>query len=180
MGPGIRSDQRVTQYGAVVDERGASTVPHQEFMSACEGLAAYFFERTREEHRQVVAVTLARQQLDVEAVERVFGIPIRDLIAQDETEYRRILEDEAAYRKEEYVQHLRSLPYEEYLKTEHWRVLRQVKLTQSGDRCQLCSTTKGPLEVHHNTYRTRGEERLSDLLVLCSSCHSHHHNEGDR
>lgn len=70
---------------------------------------------------------------------------------------------------------LKSIPYVEYLKTEHWQNLRKRSLKRAGYRCQTCNA-KGILHVHHRTYVRRGEEELSDLIVLCANCHSTFHN----
>jgi len=40
------------------------------------------------------------------------------------------------------------------------------------------STDNGDdLNVHHNTYKRRGHELGSDLLVLCQKCHKKIHNK---
>lgn len=35
------------------------------------------------------------------------------------------------------------------------------------------------LDVHHRTYKNRGNEKFADLIVLCRACHSKHHGKGD-
>lgn len=70
---------------------------------------------------------------------------------------------------------LKYMPYKEYLQTDHWKLTRKKKLRESKYKCQLCGS-KGELHVHHNTYERRGEEDLSDLVVLCSDCHAKFHN----
>ena len=58
-----------------------------------------------------------------------------------------------------------------------WEAKRQAKFRQVGQRCQKCRRWKhqlGPgewLEVHHLTYKRLFRERLSDLQVLCNTCH---------
>ncbi len=73
------------------------------------------------------------------------------------------------------VQRLRTMPYKEYLKTEHWQELRSVMLKRASYRCQLCNASKVRLDVHHRTYERRGCEWLEDLFVLCQGCHERHH-----
>ena len=70
---------------------------------------------------------------------------------------------------------LKYIPYKDYLKSEHWKSLRLVKLEEANNRCQLCNSVNH-LNVHHRTYERRGREHLSDLTVLCQPCHGKHHN----
>lgn len=69
---------------------------------------------------------------------------------------------------------LSKMSLEEYLKTREWKVKRNRALIQAGNRCQVCASTYR-LEVHHRTYERLGDELLSDLVVLCRSCHQHYH-----
>lgn len=73
------------------------------------------------------------------------------------------------------IEKLKSMPYSEYLQSDHWKGLRIKALKKSNFRCQLCNTKTKVLNVHHNTYERRGEEELSDLIVLCEDCHKRHH-----
>lgn len=68
------------------------------------------------------------------------------------------------------------LPYGEYLQTDHWRYVRDRALDRAGHHCQLCGSESG-LQVHHNSYENRGDERDEDLLVLCGPCHQHFHDK---
>jgi len=70
---------------------------------------------------------------------------------------------------------LRSIPYDAYLKTEHWARMREKALDYAGHRCQLCYSASEPLHVHHRTYDRLGRELLSDLVVLCEDCHERFH-----
>lgn len=69
---------------------------------------------------------------------------------------------------------LRSLPYAEYLETEHWKLVRHSALNRIGHACQVCKS-RGDLHVHHNSYERRGEELESDVIVLCADCHALFH-----
>jgi hypothetical protein len=51
-----------------------------------------------------------------------------------------------------------------------WRRRRAAAIRRAGRRCQRCGV-RGPLDVHHLTYRRLGRERPGDLLALCESCH---------
>jgi hypothetical protein len=76
----------------------------------------------------------------------------------------------------EQVTALRTMPYRDYLKTAHWRDVRNRALDRAARRCQLCNSPDH-LEVHHRTYERRGCERDDDLTVLCARCHSKFHEE---
>lgn len=66
--------------------------------------------------------------------------------------------------------------YKEYLNSDHWKQIRLKALDRAGNRCQLCSSTNN-LNVHHNTYKNRGNEDLKDLVVLCRDCHMKFHDK---
>jgi len=68
------------------------------------------------------------------------------------------------------------MPYEEYLDTSHWRNdVRPAALERADYKCQLCGVRGTTLHVHHNTYENLGDERPTDLIVLCGECHDHFH-----
>lgn len=69
---------------------------------------------------------------------------------------------------------LRTMPYEEYLKTPEWTRKRERALLRDGNRCRACNSNE-QLEVHHRTYARRGNEDMNDLTTLCASCHEHFH-----
>ena len=69
----------------------------------------------------------------------------------------------------------RQIEYREvYLKSAHWRRVREIALGDFEYRCAICYSPKD-LDVHHRTYERLGNERVSDLTVLCRSCHSLFH-----
>jgi 5-methylcytosine-specific restriction endonuclease McrA len=70
---------------------------------------------------------------------------------------------------------LRMMDYSEYLQTDHWQMVRKAKLKQAGYKCQHCGASNTVLHVHHLTYSNRGNENLSDLIVLCKTCHESEH-----
>lgn len=72
---------------------------------------------------------------------------------------------------------LNIMPYQEYLTTPHWQRTRDAARERAGNRCQLCNSPKKPLDTHHRTYERRGFEQPADLIVLCRSCHSKHHDK---
>jgi 5-methylcytosine-specific restriction endonuclease McrA len=61
--------------------------------------------------------------------------------------------------------------YQKYIRSKEWkqRASRMRKL--AGYRCQRCGKKGVPLDVHHLTYERFGNERDSDLLVVCRPCH---------
>ncbi len=71
---------------------------------------------------------------------------------------------------------LKKMPYNDYLKTDHWQKIRRKALKNARGACQLCNNKDSILNVHHRTYERRGEELLSDVIVLCQVCHEKFHN----
>ena len=64
--------------------------------------------------------------------------------------------------------------YKEYLKTEHWQLLRGAKL-QMSSKCENCGS-RHELEVHHKFYRASWfDAKISDLKTLCHGCHINEH-----
>lgn len=83
---------------------------------------------------------------------------------------------------------LRSLPYEIYLKTKHWAKVRAAQMLIHKAVCQEQShydigeswytwDWETDIHVHHLTYDNIGNERYSDLVLLCASHHSLWHRE---
>lgn len=62
--------------------------------------------------------------------------------------------------------------YRAHLKSAKWRKLRKAKLDASHGQCERCGSWHGRREVHHKTYERLGDERIEDLLVLCTDCHA--------
>jgi 5-methylcytosine-specific restriction endonuclease McrA len=60
--------------------------------------------------------------------------------------------------------------YDEHLLSEQWDKKKQKVRRRDGKRCQVCGDGK-TLETHHLTYERVFVEKLSDLILLCSSCH---------
>jgi hypothetical protein len=73
------------------------------------------------------------------------------------------------------ISFLKSMPYGQYLQTDHWQSVRREALERAGHKCQLKESHGGILDVHHRTYKNRGAERPEDVIVLCRSCHARHH-----
>ncbi len=78
--------------------------------------------------------------------------------------------------KDTALRFLRMMPYNEYLKTDHWQGVRDKALKRAGHRCMLCNAN-GLLHVHHRTYENRGKEEDQDVIALCANCHAKHHDK---
>lgn len=83
------------------------------------------------------------------------------------------------YEEDDYskvLKQLKSMPYKEYLQTDHWKHFKNEALIFFNRTCKLCGRQEG-LHVHHNTYKNRGRETFNDVVLLCSSCHKNYHNK---
>jgi hypothetical protein len=56
-----------------------------------------------------------------------------------------------------------------------WMILKRQVHHREGYRCRLCGRDDLQLHVHHSTYKNYGEEKLEDLITLCSTCHERFH-----
>lgn len=69
------------------------------------------------------------------------------------------------------------MTYKDYLRTDHWQLLRGAKL-QIAPMCELCESRES-LEVHHKLYRASWfDTQIRDLQVLCHDCHIMEHAKG--
>lgn len=57
-----------------------------------------------------------------------------------------------------------------YIKSSEWKSKADEAKKMAGYRCQICNSS-GQLDAHHRTYERIGNENLSDITVLCRSCH---------
>lgn len=71
----------------------------------------------------------------------------------------------------------RKIEYSKYLKSKEWRDKREDVLDRDGHRCIFCFSDSN-LHVHHLTYANFKNEKLSDLVTLCSACHKGEHLKG--
>ena len=60
--------------------------------------------------------------------------------------------------------------YSDYLKSPHWIAFKK-EWRSAGQKmsCLLCS--KGPIQLHHQTYQRLGSERLGDVVPVCRQHH---------
>jgi len=63
----------------------------------------------------------------------------------------------------------------EYLKSEHWKELREKKLN-INPICEKCGSDKR-VEPHHLNYKNLYDVQLEDLRSLCRKCHKYIHEE---
>ena len=75
--------------------------------------------------------------------------------------------------KDLFGDNIESIDYKSYLNSSKWKAKRDAKLKQAGYKCEKCGVSKysKKLEVHHKHYQNLGNEKLSDLIVLCKDCH---------
>ena len=71
---------------------------------------------------------------------------------------------------------MRSVEYDQHLKSAKWNVTRSEIIIRDGGMCTQCGATTR-LDVHHITYRNLGHEPLTDLVTLCRSCHDGRHGK---
>ena len=65
--------------------------------------------------------------------------------------------------------------YNRYMRSDAWAAIRDVKLSIAAYECEKCGSRE-TLHVHHLTYdRFGGDERMTDLQVLCRPCHNKAH-----
>lgn len=57
------------------------------------------------------------------------------------------------------------------MKSAQWRKLSKRLKHLSNNCCVCCGLSSKLLDVHHLTYERFGKERISDLQVLCRTCH---------
>lgn len=76
---------------------------------------------------------------------------------------------------------LNRLNYRDYLRTPYWYALASTIKTKAQMRCQLCNSKK-EIQVHHRTYKHKGEEHrhMNDLVCLCDKCHGGFHRKFKR
>jgi len=67
--------------------------------------------------------------------------------------------------------------YLDYISSDVWKAKAYDAREKAGNKCQLCNSPYY-LRVHHRTYDRLGRETISDLITLCSNCHSKFHNKG--
>ena len=68
--------------------------------------------------------------------------------------------------------------YNEYLKTRHWRLIRNKVAIREEYKClRCCGIFRENFNIHHNSYKRLGKEWSKDLDLYCSKCHKVIHND---
>lgn len=67
------------------------------------------------------------------------------------------------------------MDYEDYLLSDHWKVIKKRKIKQANYQCEVCGEDEIMLQVHHKHYDNLGCEKDEDLAVLCPHCHQDVH-----
>lgn len=62
-----------------------------------------------------------------------------------------------------------------YLQSAEWQNLKKQRLTIAQHKCEYCDSTHN-LHLHHVTYERLTQELLSDVVILCKSCHQRQHD----
>ena len=90
----------------------------------------------------------------------------------DYDEAQRLLD---SLRQQALLDEYRKRPYAERRETKEWAILKKQIHRRDKYRCRLCGRDDLELHVHHATYDNYAQERLEDLITLCSVCHHHFH-----
>lgn len=101
-------------------------------------------------------------------------VRVKDLFSGENAEVTKALSEEGGRRCH---QKLLTMPYKEYLETDHWQVVRSRALYADKFRCRVCNSPDN-LNVHHRTYEQRGREEPQDVVTLCQPCHQLFHENG--
>jgi hypothetical protein len=65
--------------------------------------------------------------------------------------------------------------YSDYLKTVHWKNVKEEFTSATGGVCQLCRHPNREIQLHHVSYENVGRETHKDIQVICSDCHARIH-----
>ena len=72
--------------------------------------------------------------------------------------------------------------YKAHINSSKWKNIKEALFKLRGRKCEskLCVEQSSQLEVHHLHYETFGNERFSDLMIVCSSCHPKEDREREK
>ena len=72
--------------------------------------------------------------------------------------------------------HIKSMDYQNFLKTPYWKAISAHTKYKAGYRCQLCNSPY-KLIAHHRSYNIHGFEHahMQELIILCNNCHNKFH-----
>ena len=66
--------------------------------------------------------------------------------------------------------------YNRYRKSNRWQGKRRAIMKRAGYKCRNCKK-RPATQVHHETYKRIGRERLNDLTAVCGGCHKRIHRK---
>lgn len=129
----------------------------------CKKCNAVLFRKSRSDHNYNQYKNKKEDYLCEECIEQ------RHIKRKNEQEQEII-------KRKEHRKYLRSLPYSEYLKSDHWQSFRKRILKSANYTCSICHANES-LHVHHRTYENLGDEYYKDVIVLCENCHKLFHKD---
>jgi hypothetical protein len=118
-----------------------------------------------------IMIAVAMNEANEDGRETIYAL-LTDMFGDNEIVMKQLLRVVS-----DYPALLRSIPYKDYLRTDHWQEVRHTALERAEGRCQVCNS-KERLHTHHRTYKRRGEEWPTDVIVLCADCHRMFHDNG--
>lgn len=79
------------------------------------------------------------------------------------------------------AKHIRSMSYQDFVRTPYWKTISEYKKFRSNYKCALCGSGQ-KLATHHSSYERHGREHEyavidEDLIVLCKDCHDKFHDK---
>jgi 5-methylcytosine-specific restriction endonuclease McrA len=105
-------------------------------------------------------------------IKRLIGLQIEDELWEKVREYKRLKRRIKSVK----VPSPKKTPYQNYLRTDHWKNLRQAAFERDGFRCTKCGNPYS-LCGHHIRYRSHLTECvIGDIQTLCKGCHNGIHN----
>jgi len=71
-----------------------------------------------------------------------------------------------------------AIDYKDYIATHpHWQAVRKARYKFDQGECVVChADVSEGFETHHLNYNHLGNEHLTDVVTMCSSCHTKFHN----
>lgn len=166
----------------------------RQWNSFCESFGANAYEFQRDEYLGVLEAmcniqkTSTRELLDFLPSEVLLSVDtfyITDSQSTIEQRIDALWFNSHIQTASEEIKELKALPYEQYLKSNHWMRVRRAMLMLNQCKCQgkdcnligesCYGGDENMMHVHHLTYQNRGNERFEDLKLLCNKCHKQVH-----
>ncbi len=125
---------------------------------------------------QSVGDAVSKKLISSEFLETIkaFDLEARDQYWKNQSVQARVIADQILQESEKKLIQRRQL-YENHLKSQKWRDLRQLVIERENGVCQGCRKSK-ITQVHHRNYERLGDELLTDLYGFCESCHKKTHD----